>query len=65
MTDVPLSEDLIEGAIAIGAEYGFDPHRTFVLMEAKVIPAFKLRGRWFARRSTIRRDIEQRERGAA
>lgn len=59
----PIAEDLIEGAEAIGVEYGFDPRRTFQMLEKKAIPAFKFGGRWFARRSTIRSDIERRERG--
>jgi hypothetical protein len=63
MADIPLAEDLIEGAEAIGAEYGFGPKRAFGLMEAKEIPAFKIAGRWFARRSTIRKHIERLERG--
>ena len=65
MADIPLAEDLIEGAEAIGAEFGFTPKRAFALMEAREIPAFKISGRWFARRSTIRRHIEQLERGDA
>jgi hypothetical protein len=65
MPDVPLAEDLIEGAEAIGAEFGFGPKRTFALLEAKEIPAFKIAGRWFARRSTLRKHIERLERGDA
>lgn len=61
----PLSDDLIEGAEAIGAEMGVGPRRAFQLLEKKAIPAFKLAGRWFARKSTLRSHIEQLERGDA
>ncbi len=64
MPDLPLADDLIEGAEAIGAEYGFTSKRAHQLMEQRAIPAFKISGRWFARRSTIRADIERRERVA-
>jgi hypothetical protein len=60
---LPLAEDLIEGATAIGAELKIKPRRAFQLMETKVIPAFKLGGTWFARRSTLRSLIERLERG--
>lgn len=62
LEDVPLNEDLIEGAELIGAEYGFTAKRAFALLDAGEIPGFKVGGRWFARRSTIRKDIERRER---
>jgi hypothetical protein len=60
---VPLAEDLIEGATAIAAELNVKPRRAFQLMETKAIPAFKLAGTWFARRSTLRAHIERLERG--
>jgi len=60
-----LSEDLIEGAEAIGAELGVPTRRAFVLMERRAIPAFKMLGKWYARRSVLRAHIEKLERGAA
>jgi len=64
MPERPLSEDLIEGAEAIGAELGITTRRAFPLLERRAIPAFKLAGRWFARRSTLRSHIEELERAA-
>lgn len=65
MSERPLSDDLVEGANKIGEEYGWDERRTREMLARKAIPAFKIGGRWFARRSTIRADIERRERGPA
>jgi hypothetical protein len=60
---VPLAEDMIEGANAIAAEIGVKPRRTFQLLEKGALPGFKLLGTWFARRSTLRSHIERLERG--
>lgn len=57
-----LADDLIEGAEAIGAELGVGQRRAFQLMEKGAIPAFKLLGKWYARRSTLRAYIERLER---
>jgi hypothetical protein len=65
MPELPLADDLVEGAKKIGAEYGWDERRTREMLAQKAIPAFKMGGRWFSRRSTIRADIERRERGEA
>jgi hypothetical protein len=62
---VPLAEDLIEGAGAIAAEIGVSERRAFEPMGKKAIPAFKLGGTWFARRSTLRSHIERLEQGGA
>ena len=63
MEAVPLSEDLIEGATAISAELGVPTRRGYRLLGKKVIPAFKLAGKWYARRSTLRARIADLERG--
>ena len=65
MSDIPLAEDLIEGADKIGAELGLNRKRTFALLEGESLPAFKMGGRWFARRSTLRKHIERLESGTA
>jgi len=62
MEAVPLSEDLIEGAIAISAELGIPTRRGYRLLETKVIRGFKLAGIWYARRSTLREQIADLER---
>lgn len=56
-----LSEDLVGGAKAIGAELGVDERRAFHLLERGHIPGFKLGGRWYARRSRLRLHIERLE----
>ena len=62
---VPLCDDLIPGAAAIGREFGGCSERqAFYLLEKGIIPGFKLGRKWYARRSTLRALIEQREREA-
>jgi hypothetical protein len=59
--------DLIEGGAAIGAELGLPAPRAFRLLERGALspPAFKLLGKWYARRSTLHAHIERLERGEA
>jgi hypothetical protein len=64
MEAVPLSEDLIEGGAAISAELGVPPRRGYRLLEKGAIPGFKLAGKWYARRSTLRARIADLERGS-
>jgi hypothetical protein len=60
-----LADDMIQGAEAIAKEMGVPTRRAFILMENKAIPAFKMLGKWYARRSTLRAHIEKLERGEA
>ena len=61
----PLSDDLISGAAAIGREWGgCGDRQAFHLLEKGIIPGFKMGGKWYARRSTLRACIKKREREA-
>jgi len=63
---IPLPDDLIEGVDAIGRELGgISDWRVRRLIKMRKITAFKLSGKWCARRSTLRTDIEYLERGEA
>jgi hypothetical protein len=62
---IPLSEDMIEGADAIAREINTKTDRATRLLEGGILPGFKLGGRWHARRSTLRSHIERLERGEA
>ena len=50
MTD---ENDLMEGAEEIGSFINKPPRRTYALLEAGHLPAFKLGSRWHARKTTI------------
>jgi hypothetical protein len=63
MEAMPLAEDLLEGGAAISAELGVPPRRAYRLLEKGAIPGFKLAGKWYARRSTLRARIADLERG--
>ena len=56
-----LKNDRLTGAKAIGDFMGEDPRRIFYLLEQRLIPAFKLGGRWNARKSTLLKHIEKLE----
>lgn len=58
-----LADDIIEGAKAIAAEMGVPTRRAFLLMEKQAIPAFKMLGKWYVRRSALQAHIERLERG--
>ena len=58
----PIAEDLLEGAAAISAELGVSPRRGYRLLEKGAIPGFKLAGKWYARRSTLKARIADLER---
>lgn len=62
MTDDDLTNDLLNGAEAIGAFLQQSPRQTYHLLETGKLPAFKLGDRkWQARKSTLRRHIEALE----
>jgi len=58
--DNDLAADLLDGIPAIAAYLGLPVRRTYELAEKKKLPLFKLGDRkWQARRSTLRRHIEE------
>jgi hypothetical protein len=57
-----LADDLLKGSSEIGDYLGVSGDRALRLISRRVVPAFKLGGIWHARRSTLRADIERRER---
>ncbi len=61
---IALADDLLQGAASIGAFLGFSERQTFYLLEKKRLPAFKLQGRWCARKSTLLAHIEKLEMAA-
>ena len=65
-TSTELSGDLLKGADAIG-EYLGEPNRRriFYMLASGTLPAFKLAGRWYARKSRLRRRFEELEEAAS
>ena len=59
--DEALSEDLLDGAERIAEYTGWPTRRVFYLLEKGLIPAFKIGNRWTARKSRLRRHIEDLE----
>ena len=59
-----LKDDKLKGAKAIGEFIGEDERRTFYMLEQRQLPAFKLAGRWNARKSTLIKHIEKLEAAA-
>jgi hypothetical protein len=62
--DQKLGDDLICGVAAIATEIGESPRRTQHLCDKRDIPVFKMRGRLYARRSSLRQHFEELERHA-
>jgi hypothetical protein len=62
--DEALSEDLLDGAERIAEYTGWPTRRVFYLLEKGLIPAFKMGNRWIARKSRLRRHIEDLEEAA-
>ena len=56
-----LKDDRLTGAKAIAEFLGEDQRRIFYMLEHRLIPAFKLGGRWNARKSTLVKHIEKLE----
>ena len=56
-----LSEDLLEGAEAIGAFLGKDPRTVYYLASQKILPIFKLGAVLPARKSRLAQAIEELE----
>ncbi len=61
MQENDLADDLLEGADAIGVFMGWNRRRVFYTAERKLIPIFRLGNRLSARKSTLRRHIEDME----
>ena len=59
--DEALSGDLLDGAERIAEFTGWPTRRVFYLLEKGLIPAFKIGNRWTARKSRLRRHIENLE----
>lgn len=56
--------EILCGVAAIADYLGDPPRRVYHLLLTGQIPAFKLGGRWYARRSSLRAQIERLEREA-
>ena len=59
-----IGDDLIRGAAAIAQELGEPLRRVYHLLETGQIPAFRLGGRWYVRRSSLRDHFDQLEQEA-
>ena len=60
-----LADDLLHGADEIGRFLGLNVRRTFYVLERGAVPAFKLQGRWCARKSALLAHIEKLEKAVA
>ena len=58
-----LKDDLLDSVDAIAEYMNKSPRQTYYLLERGLLPAFKLGGKWQARKSTLHRHIEQLEAG--
>ncbi len=59
-----LADDLLEGADEIAAFMGWNRRRVFYAAERKLIPIFRVGNRLSARKSSLRRRIEDLEQRA-
>ncbi len=59
-----LADDLLEGADEIAAFMGWNRRRVFYAAERKLIPIFRVGNRLSARKSSLRRRIEDMEQRA-
>ena len=64
MHENDLADDLLEGAEAIGAFMGWSTRRVFYMAERGKFPIFRVQARLTARKSTLRRHIEELEQAA-
>lgn len=58
-----LKDDLLESVDAIAEYMNKSPRQIYYLLERGLLPAFKLGGKWTARKSTLHRHIEELEAG--
>ena len=61
MNEIELSDDLLEGADAIGAFMGWPPRRVYYMAERGRWPIFRNGATLTARKTTLRRHIEDQE----
>jgi hypothetical protein len=58
-----LADDLLESIAEIAAFTGWSERRCYHLAEKRLIPLFKIGGRWTGRKSTLRRHLDRLEAG--
>jgi hypothetical protein len=63
MNDDDLADDMLPGAKAISRYIKEDERRTYRLLEAGLIPGFKVGGLWRARKSTLKAHYAKLEQG--
>ena len=63
--DSPLGQDLLSGVKGIADFFGEPVRRTRYMIEKGDLPAFKLRGRWYSRKSKLREMVKRLEEAAA
>ncbi len=61
MQENDLADDLLEGADEIAAFMGWNRRRVFYLAERELMPIFRIGNRLAARKSALRRRIEDME----
>ena len=64
MDEIELADDLLEGADEIGAFLDWNQRRVFYAAERKLVPIFRIGNRLCARKSSLRRRIEDLEQRA-
>ncbi len=64
MHENDLADDLLEGADEIAAYLGWNRRRVFYAAERKLIPIFRIGNRLSARKSSLRKRIEDLEQKA-
>ena len=65
MQENDLADDLLEGADEIATFMGWSRRRVFYAAERKLIPIFRIGNRLSARKSTLRRHVEDLEHAEA
>jgi hypothetical protein len=58
-----LADDLLDGADEIADFMGWPRRRVYYLLENSLIPAFQIGTRWTARKSRLRKHVEELEKG--
>ena len=58
-----IGDDLIAGGPAIAAELGESTRRAYYLLEAGLLPGFRIGRRWYVRRTSLVAFIDRLERG--
>ena len=64
MENEDLATDLLDGVPAIAAFGGWSQRRTYYLVENDLIPAFKIGKKWAAKKSSLRRHLNELEASA-